>query len=117
MPLIFGTAAAKIAVGLALAVLLTPATPLRPEALPTWYYFALLLIFGASGTALYLGGRSDPRAQLLGVVFLLFGSIFTDRLVTRSMAAVPEWLGVTLSVIETTHLIAFSPFVFWQFAW
>jgi hypothetical protein len=117
MRLMFVAAAVKIAAGLAVWPWISAAVPLPARALPTWYYVALLLIFGVSGAFLYLGGKSDVRARLLGVVFLLFGTLFTDRLVARALPALPGPLGVGLSILANIHLNAFEPLVFWQFAW
>ncbi len=117
MRLIFIAAATKIAAGLAVTPWIAGATALPGRGLPTWYYGALLLIFGVSGAALYLGGKNDLRARLLGVAFVLFGTLFTDRVVARAIPLLPEPVAGALSVIASIHLIALEPLLFWQFAW
>jgi hypothetical protein len=117
MRLMFVAGAVKIAVGLAMWPWISAALPLPARALPTWYYVALLLIFGVSGAFLYFGGKSDVRARLLGVVLLLFGTLFTDRLVARALPSIPGPFDVGLAAIANVHLNALQPFVFWQFAW
>jgi hypothetical protein len=117
MRLIFVAAAVKVAAGLAVSPWISGALPLAARALPSWYYVALLVIFGVSGTLLYAGGRNDIRARLLGVVLLLFATLFTDRLAERAIPSVPERIGAGLFFLTSLHFNAFSPLVFWQFAW
>jgi hypothetical protein len=117
MRLIFVAAAVKIAVGLAVSAWISSTVPLPPNALPTWYYVALLVIFGISGSALYVGGKNDERARLLGVSFVLFGTLFTDRVAARAISMVPGPVAEGLAVLSHIHLIALEPFLVWQFAW
>jgi hypothetical protein len=116
MRLIFVAATVKILVGLASSFWTSGGQGLPPSALPSWYYVGLLLVFGASGTLLCLGGR-DVRARWLGLVFLTFGSLFTDRLVARTLPGMPEALGVSAAGLADLHLTALVPFTFWRFAW
>jgi hypothetical protein len=90
--------------------------PYSTGALPSWYYLGLLLIFGASGTWLHLGGR-DERASWLGLVFLTFGSLFTDRVVARAGPFLPELLALPAATLANLHVTALEPFAFWEFAW
>jgi hypothetical protein len=117
MRLMFVAAAVKIAAALALWPWISAAAPLPPSALPSWYYVVLLLIFGVSGALLYFGGKSDTRARALGIVFLLFGTLFADRLVARAAPSFQGPPGVGLSFLESIHLYAFEPLVLWHFAW
>lgn len=91
MRLIFVAAIVKVLTGIAVAPWAAIAAPQR-LALPAWYYIALLLIFGGSGGLLYLGGKNDGRARLLGVVFVLFGTLFTDRLVASALPSLGDRL-------------------------
>ena len=117
MRLISVAAAVKIVVGLAAWFWIPSALSLPPAALPSWYYVGLLAIFGVAGTLLYLGGKRDVRPRSLGLLFLLFGSLFTDRLVTRALPSMPGPLGLGSSILAQVHLTALVPFAFWQFAW
>lgn len=117
MRLMFVAGAVKIAAGLAVWPWISAALPLQARELPTWYYVALLLIFGASGAFLYLGGKNDVRARWLGLVLLLFGTLFTDRLVARALPSFSGPPALGLSIVANVHLNALVPFVFWQFAW
>jgi serine/threonine protein kinase len=114
---LFLAAAVKLVVGLAAWLWLPGDLPLPPGALPCWYHLGLLLIFGVSGTLLYLGGKGDIRTRSLGLMFLLFGSLFADRLVARAIPSVTGPLGLGASVVADIHLTALEPLAFWQFAW
>jgi hypothetical protein len=116
MRLLFIAAIVKVAVGIVASVfVLEPALP--APALPSWYYLFLLTTFGLAAAWLYFGGRTDPRAQTLGTLFALFAALFTDRVALRAIAVTPELIGHALKAIESVHLIAFCPYVFWRFAW
>ena len=77
----------------------------------------LLLIFGVGGGMLFLGGGRDARARWLGLVFLSFGTLFTDRLLGAAIPLLPAPARAPLLFIARTHLIAFQPLLSWQFAW
>ena len=66
---------------------------------------------------LFLGGGKDARARWLGLVFLSFGTLFTDRLLGAAIPALPAAASVPLLFVARTHLIAFQPLLSWQFAW
>ncbi|HET7216821.1 MAG TPA: serine/threonine-protein kinase [Vicinamibacterales bacterium] len=117
MRVLFVAAVAKIAAGLALYPWISGAIPLPARALPSWYYAALLVVFGVSGALLYAGGRQDTRARSLGVVLLIFGTLFTDRLAVRAMPQVSDAVAAALVVLANAPLLAFEPYVFWRFAW
>jgi hypothetical protein len=117
MRVLFVAAAAKIAAGLALYPSIPAALPLPAQALPSWYYAALLAIFGVSGTLLYAGGRSDARARALGVVLLIYGTLFTDRLAVRALPDAPAQTAAALFLLSNMPLLAFEPYAFWRFAW
>jgi hypothetical protein len=117
MSLLFVVGAVKIAAGLAAALWIPAALPLPAQALPSWYYVVLVLIFGVSGAVLYLGGSRDTRAMLLGIVLVLFGTMFADRLVARALPALPIGIAGTLTVLASLQVNALSPYVLWRFAW
>src|SRR6476620_10301124 len=115
MRLMFAAAALKIAAGLGVSPWAASADANLP--LPGWYYVLLLLIFGVGGGMLFLGGGRDARARWLGLVFLSFGTLFTDRLLGAAIPLLPGPARVPLLLIARTHLIAFQPLLSWQFAW
>jgi hypothetical protein len=117
MRLLAVAAVAKIAVGVAVSVGVPLAALRSPGALPAWYYAGLLLAFGASGLVLWSGGTRDSRARLLGLVFLLFGSLFTDRLALRAMPELSGPVAFGLWLATSAQIIAFNPYVLWRFAW
>jgi len=117
MSLLFVVGAIKIAAGLAAALWISPALPLPAQALPSWYYVVLLLIFGVSGAVLYFGGSRDTRAMLLGIVLVLFGTMFADRLIARALPALPIGIAGTLTLLASLQVNALSPYVLWRFAW
>jgi tRNA A-37 threonylcarbamoyl transferase component Bud32 len=117
MRLLFVVGAAKIAAGLAAALWIPPALALPVQALPSWYYVGLILIFGLSGAVLYLGGSHDARAMLLGMVLVLFGTLFTDRLVARALPALPIGIAGVFTALASLHVNALVPYVLWRFAW
>ncbi|HVO11399.1 MAG TPA: protein kinase [Vicinamibacteria bacterium] len=114
---LFLAALLKVLVGVAAWFWTSAEAPLPSHALPSWYHLSLLLVFGICGALLYLGGKADPRTRLLGLVFLLFGSLFTDRLVTRAVPSPAGVPGAVAQLAASVHLTAFEPLVFWSFAW
>src|SRR5215510_15086870 len=116
MRLLFLTGAIKIAGGLAAALFISAAIPLLVQALPSWYYVLLLSVFGGSGAVLFLGGRNDARAMQLGLVLVLFATLFTDRLILRALPSLPEGVSVALAMLANLHINALGPYVLWRFA-
>ncbi len=117
MRLLFVAAAVKVAAGIAVSPWISDALLLPAQALPSWYYVLLLTAFGVSGVLLHLGGRHDDRARVLGVVLLLFATLFTDRLIARALPSLSASLAVLLAVTAAFHVNAFSPYALWRFAW
>jgi hypothetical protein len=114
---LFVAGVVKVAAGLAAVWWISESVQLPARALPTLYYVILLLVFGLSGTVLYLGGSRDTRARSLGVVLLLFGSLFTERLVPRAQPSAPFGIDVVLGTVAKLHLMALAPYALWRFAW
>jgi hypothetical protein len=117
MTLIFVAAAVKLVLGLGAGLWASFALPWPSPALPGWYYVFLLLVFGLSGALLYLGARGDVRTRSLGLVFLLFGTLFADRLLVQTLPFVRGSIGLVWSAVTGIHLTALQPFAFWRFAW
>ena len=117
MRLLFLAASLKVAVGILVSGLVLGAPAPPAPALPTWYYVALLLIFQLSAAWLFVGGRRDVRAQALATLFVLFATLFTDRLVVRATAYTPDVVDRALLLVAAVQLIAFSPYAFWRFAY
>src|SRR3954467_8993753 len=117
MRLLFAAASLKIAVGILASILVLGAPALAAPALPTWYYLALLVIFQLSATWLFIGGQRDVRAQTLATMFVLFATLFTDRIVIRATAVTPDIVDRTLLAVAAVQLVAFCPYAFWRFAY
>lgn len=110
-------AGAKALVGAcAAALLLIYGVPAAPGAPPAWYHLTLLLAFATAGLYFAVGGRADARSRLLGASFLLFATLFTDRLVVRAMAAAPG-VAPGARLLLAFQPVAFEPHVLWLFAW
>ena len=117
MALLFAAASVKVAVGiLASGLVLGAAAPAAP-ALPTWYYLALLVIFQLSAAWLFIGGRHDARARALATLFVLFATLFTDRIVGRATAYTPDIVDRVMLLVAAVQLVAFCPYAFWRFAY
>jgi hypothetical protein len=87
----------------------------RPAGAAEWLVArpARLAAFGLAGALLLLSGKRDARARLLGICFLLVGSIFTDMLVRVSAA---DATSVTLiERVMALQVDAFIPYFFWHF--
>ena len=117
MRLLFVAASIKVAVGVLAAGLILGAPALAAPALPTWYYFALLLIFQLSGTWLFIGGRGDVRARALATLFVSFATLFTDRIVIRATATTPDIVDSAILLVTHVQLVVFCPYAFWRFAY
>ncbi|HET9373240.1 MAG TPA: serine/threonine-protein kinase [Vicinamibacterales bacterium] len=103
--------AAKLAAGL-LAWLLFDA---GPGPLPAWLYAGLIAVFGVSGGYLVARGSADPAARALGACYLLFVTLFADRLLVRE--APPQLAGLqsALELFLYVRPDAFAPYFFWRF--
>jgi hypothetical protein len=87
----------------------------RPASAAEWLVArpARLVTFGLAGALLLLSGKRDARARLLGICFLLVGSIFTDVLVRVSAA---DATSITLlERVMALQVDAFIPYFFWHF--
>jgi hypothetical protein len=87
----------------------------RPATAAEWLVErpARLAAFGFAGALLLLSGKRDARARLLGICFLLVGSIFSDVLVRVSAA---DATSITLlERVMALQVDAFIPYFFWQF--
>lgn len=117
MRLLFVAASVKVAVGiLASALVLGAPSPAAP-ALPTSYYLALLVIFQLSAAWLFIGGRRDDRARALATQFVLFATLFTDRVVVRATVSTPDFLDRVMLLVAAVQLVAFCPYAFWRFVY
>jgi GAF domain-containing protein len=117
MRLLFVAASVKVAVGiLASGLVLGAPSPAAP-ALPTLYYLALLLIFQLSAAWLFIGGRRDVRARALATLFVLFATLFTDRIVGRATAHAPDILDRAMLLVAAVQMVAFCPYAFWRFVY
>lgn len=114
MRLLFVAASLKVVVGI-LAAGAVIAAPAPAPALPTWYYVALLVIFQLSGSWLFIGGRRDVRARSLATVFVLFATLFADRVLVRAAAIAPDGSDRALLLTASVMLVAFCPFALWRF--
>jgi hypothetical protein len=117
MRLLFVAASVKVAVGILASGLLIGAPAPAAPALPTWYYFALLVIFQLSATWLFIGGRGDVRARTLATLFALFATLFTDRIVVRAATYAPDVVDQAMLLVSAIQLVAFCPYAFWRFAY
>jgi len=114
MRVLFAAASLKVVAGiLAAGAVITEPSP--PPAMPTWYFVVLLVSFQLTGSWLFIGGRRDVRAQYLATVFVLFATIFTDRILIRTAARAPGGLALALLAIASVRLVAFCPFALWRF--
>jgi GAF domain-containing protein len=117
MWLLFVAATVKVAVGIVASVLVLGAPAPAAPALPTWYYLALLVIFQLSAAWLFIGGRRDVRARALATLFVLFATLFSDRIVIRATAFTPDSVDRAMLLIAAVQLVAFCPYAFWRFAY
>ena len=117
MRVLFFAASVKVAVGILASALLIGTPAPGPPALPTWYYISLLAVFLVSGTWLFVGGSRDARARTLATLFVLFASLFADRILVRAAGYAPDAVGRAMLAFGTVQLVAFSPYAFWRFTY
>jgi hypothetical protein len=86
-----------------------------PGALPAWLHAALLIVFALAGGSLIIAFGADRRSRTLGMIFVLFASMFADPLAERALAAdvahTPLW-----RLLISVQPAAFLPALYWQFA-
>jgi hypothetical protein len=116
MRVLFIAASGKVAVGILASVVLIGTPSPGPPALPTWYYLSLLAVFLVSGTWLYVGGSRDERARTLATLFVLFASLFADRMFVRAAGNASDVIARAMLLFGTVQLVAFCPYAFWRFA-
>lgn len=114
MRFLFTAASFKVVVGTLMAGAVI-AVPSPAPALPTWYYVALLLVFQLSAGWLFVGGRRDARARALATVFVLFATLFSDRIFLRTAPLIHGSLARGLMLLAAVQFVAFCPFALWQF--
>ena len=81
---------------------------------PPWVNLVHLLAFTGAGGLLISGGRHDPRARALGIVFVLFGTSFSNRLIVWLASALPRG-DLTLEVLVSVRPEAFLAAALWLF--
>jgi eukaryotic-like serine/threonine-protein kinase len=108
------TAMLKIFLGLVAAVFVV--TSAIGPVITSRYLLMLAHVaaFAAAGLVLVIGGRSDPRATLLGVVFLLVSSVFADQLITPLRTSAPA-VSLPLRGLFAIQVDAFTPCFLWLF--
>jgi hypothetical protein len=117
MRVLFFAASVKVVVGILASVVLIGTPAPGPPALPTWYYVSLLAIFLVSGTWLFVGGSRDARARTLAALFVLFASLFADRIIVRAAVHAPDVVARVMPLFGTVQLVAFCPYAFWRFTY
>jgi eukaryotic-like serine/threonine-protein kinase len=104
----------KITLGLAVAVLVLT-SDIGREITPRYFLMlAHVTVFAAAGLMLVVGGRSDRRANLLGIVFLLVGSVFADQIIVPLRAGAPTAF-LVLRGCFAIQVDAFTPCFLWLF--
>lgn len=112
---LLSVAAVKVLVGT--PGLLLPDVPDGPASpFPGWLYLATMAVYVTAGGVLVLGGRRDPRAVLLGGVFVLAASMAADRGLVRIGAFGPPALASASAVLSALDPGAFRPLLVWMFA-
>ena len=117
MRVLFVAASVKVAAGILASAMLVGTPAPGPPALPTWYYVSLLAVFLASGMWLFVGGSRDPRARTLATLFVLFASLFSDRILVRAAVYTPAAADRVMLLFGAVQLIAFCPYAFWRFTY
>lgn len=108
-------AAAKVLAGT--PGLLLPDVPDGPPSpFPWWLYLATMAVYVTVSGVLLLGGRRDPRAVLLGGIFVLAASMAADRGLVRIAAHGPPAAAFTSTLLATLDPGAFRPLLVWMFA-
>jgi hypothetical protein len=106
-------AAAKLVLGL-VAFGLTCASAAENPAFPYFYNAVFLLVFGATGALLLLGGRNDRRALSLGGFFLAAATAWCNAPLRLLWA--PDRHGFYLFALAgALGLDAFLPYFLWAF--
>ena len=82
---------------------------------PTWLFLLVEIVFLLVAGLLLVGGGSDLRALLLGIVFLLSSSSFSDYPLTRLSSMVAPSLSQSVFIILRLHANAFIPYFLWLF--
>ena len=82
---------------------------------PTWLFLLVEIVFLLVAGLLLVGGGSDLRALLLGIVFLLSSSSFSDYPLTRLSSMVAPALSQSVFIILRLHPNAFIPYFLWLF--
>jgi hypothetical protein len=104
----------KVFMGLAIAVLVFT-IGVQPGNAPRYLLMAAhVAVFAAAGLLLVVGGRSDLRARLLGLVFLLVGSVFADQLIVPIRTIAPSAF-LRLRGLFAIQVDAFTPYFLWLF--
>jgi hypothetical protein len=111
---LLAVAATKLAAGGAGFLWGEPGT--QSLASPQWVQFAQMGAFATAGVLLVAGGRRDARAVALGGHFILFASVFSDRLIARVTPAVTVEAAGWLAWLPALRPDAFAPTLLWLFA-
>ena len=103
-----------VKVAVCLPGLLLPDVSSRPQPFPAWIYIVNIIAFGQCAVLLLGGSRGDARSGWLGLYFLTFASVFSDRFLFRlaSDGRLPV-LGTALASLRPD---AFAPLLLWLFA-
>jgi hypothetical protein len=83
--------------------------------LPRLVLLVALCSYAVGGSVLLLGGAGDRRATLLGVVFLLLATPFSNRPLLRLIASGKLGMDYPALLLGSLHLDAFLPYFFWRF--
>jgi hypothetical protein len=112
---LMGLAAVKVIAGVPGLVL--PEASAGPQSpFAWWVYLVTVAVYTTFGGVLLLGGRRDPRAVLLGGVFLLAGSMAADRGLARIAVHGPALTAQFAAVLHALAPGAFRPLLVWLFA-
>ncbi len=112
--ILLAVAAAKLACGV--AGLGRGGAEAEGFAFPLWVHLAPMLAFGSAGALLIAGGGRDPRARALGAYFLLFATVFSDRLIARLVPGLAPAAAGPLLLLRAARPDAFAPGLLWFFA-
>jgi hypothetical protein len=92
-----------------------PASLAEDTILPRLLLILPLCAYALGGVFLRTGGTADRRAALLGLVFLLLATPFSNRPLLRLVALDQSGLGLPALLLSSLHLDAFLAFFFWRF--
>ncbi len=76
---------------------------------------ANLIAFAISGLLLVFGSRSDSRARILGIVFLLIAAAYSYKILPSWPPRSPAALELLLGILASLHTDAFLPACVWLF--